>query len=233
MRIHTSKHRFPTYSIRSFQPASQLSKKEDAFPHKPDDPVTRECNVLGVRGFLSTVRIHRVLLSSLEWTWCVCDLMLFLHLSLGERVALRHRVPSCAPPQQPSFALGAPKRYQCRFCSYSSEYSTNRLHHERRHTGDRPYRCSSCAKAFSRKDHLKRHREGHCLKYRDQYRRWLCSLRWYTVDAFQFKLYPQCGPLVLLREFPRRALRPKEKNLCLLSTSRSFRNSYQPSYQIQ
>lgn len=124
-----------------------------------------------VRGFLSTLRTHRVLLSSFGQTWCVSDLMFFLHLSLGERVALRHRAPSCAPPQQPSFALGGPKRYQCRFCSYSSEYSTNRLHHERRHTGDRPYRCSSCAKAFSRKDHLKRHREGHCLKYQDQYRR--------------------------------------------------------------
>lgn len=60
-----------------------------------------------------------------------------------------------------------PKRYQCRFCSYSTDYSTNRLHHERCHTGDRPFRCPRCSKAFSRKDHLKRHKQGRCLPCRD------------------------------------------------------------------
>lgn len=53
------------------------------------------------------------------------------------------------------------KRYHCKYCSYCTDYATNLTFHERRHTGERPFQCTVCKKAYARKDHLKRHMEMH------------------------------------------------------------------------
>ena len=59
--------------------------------------------------------------------------------------------------QQPdaSGLIGTPR--VCRYCgrSFMAKYDLER--HERVHSGERPFACSSCGKRFSRKDHLRLH----------------------------------------------------------------------------
>ncbi|GIY09131.1 hypothetical protein CDAR_534981 [Caerostris darwini] len=49
------------------------------------------------------------------------------------------------------------KRHQCPFCFYSSTNATHVKDHVLTHTGERPYRCASCDKGFTRKSSLKSH----------------------------------------------------------------------------
>ncbi|XP_054710121.1 gastrula zinc finger protein XlCGF8.2DB-like [Uloborus diversus] len=48
-------------------------------------------------------------------------------------------------------------RHYCVICSYSSAYKTDIRRHVRKHTGERPYTCSACGKAFARKQTLRLH----------------------------------------------------------------------------
>lgn len=57
--------------------------------------------------------------------------------------------------QQPQPAL---HRFQCSYCSYSTNYQTNLNNHVRVHTGERPFVCPHCSRTFSRNEHLKKHR---------------------------------------------------------------------------
>lgn len=49
-------------------------------------------------------------------------------------------------------------RFQCSYCSYSTNYQTNLNNHVRVHTGERPFVCRHCNRTFSRNEHLKKHR---------------------------------------------------------------------------
>ena len=55
------------------------------------------------------------------------------------------------------------KKYTCQHegCSFSSCYQKDLDRHSRIHTGEKPYICSRCTKAFTRSDKLKMHMRGH------------------------------------------------------------------------
>ncbi|CAN8011924.1 unnamed protein product, partial [Ixodes pacificus] len=48
-------------------------------------------------------------------------------------------------------------RRECRYCSYTSESTTKVIQHERTHTGERPFVCGMCNKAFTQQSNLIRH----------------------------------------------------------------------------
>jgi hypothetical protein len=52
-----------------------------------------------------------------------------------------------------------PRRYSCRFCSYSSIFQSNVLRHQFRHTGLKPHACTigMCTFRTSRLGSLRRH----------------------------------------------------------------------------
>ena len=59
--------------------------------------------------------------------------------------------------------VGGSKPYVCNWtgCSWRFARSDDSHRHYRRHTGDRPYRCALCPKAFPRSDHLSLHMKTH------------------------------------------------------------------------
>lgn len=48
-------------------------------------------------------------------------------------------------------------RHECSYCPYSSQSRTKVVLHERTHTGERPFACGVCGKAFVQQCNLIRH----------------------------------------------------------------------------
>ncbi|TRY61861.1 hypothetical protein TCAL_12551, partial [Tigriopus californicus] len=46
-------------------------------------------------------------------------------------------------------------------CHYVASYRKDMLRHMRKHSGEKPFKCSMCPKSFSRKDHLQGHERTH------------------------------------------------------------------------
>ena len=53
------------------------------------------------------------------------------------------------------------EKYNCRFCGKPFQWYSHWQAHERIHTGERPYKCDECDKAFARSDGLQCHKLTH------------------------------------------------------------------------
>lgn len=51
------------------------------------------------------------------------------------------------------------KRYTCKFCKLHFRYIREVLEHQRRHTGERPFKCDKCGKGFVNDRHLASHKK--------------------------------------------------------------------------
>lgn len=63
--------------------------------------------------------------------------------------------------QQPALHSKSAKKHACTFCEKAFKKKSDRLRHERIHTGERPFSCDYCEKAFKQKGALDNHRERH------------------------------------------------------------------------
>ncbi|XP_029451949.1 zinc finger protein 93-like isoform X2 [Rhinatrema bivittatum] len=57
-----------------------------------------------------------------------------------------------------------PRLFQCELCTYITSILGNLKIHKRIHTGEKPYRCNHCDKAFRTSHHLQRHKSTHAAK---------------------------------------------------------------------
>ncbi|KAM7292524.1 hypothetical protein ISCGN_025666 [Ixodes scapularis] len=64
-------------------------------------------------------------------------------------------------PMRQQMARHRQKKYQCRFCPFSSSYPSDVKGHERTHTGEKPFSCRFCYRVFALKSNLHVHERIH------------------------------------------------------------------------
>ncbi|SCV71901.1 BQ2448_4595 [Microbotryum intermedium] len=74
---------------------------------------------------------------------------------------------SVSGPSTTSSTAREPKMTYCAYCPMSFKKLEHAQRHERTHTLDRPYACSTCGKTFARQDTLNRHARLHDRKAED------------------------------------------------------------------
>lgn len=60
------------------------------------------------------------------------------------------------------------KPFKCKYCDKAFITGTMMRKHERIHTGERPYKCNICEKAFNQRSSLKVHMNTHTLPKKDK-----------------------------------------------------------------
>lgn len=68
--------------------------------------------------------------------------------------------------QMASFQSQAKKIFKCTFCSYHTAVYSNLKKHVFIHTGEKPFKCSTCGRGFTQKPHLMYHSRTH-IKYQE------------------------------------------------------------------
>lgn len=77
------------------------------------------------------------------------------------------RIPKGLSMSAVSCSAGKQRKFPCNFCPYTSDYRAKLNRHMRLHTGERPYQCEVCGRAFTRKDHLQKHLPTHDGRFKD------------------------------------------------------------------
>lgn len=84
------------------------------------------------------------------------------HKKIREKLKKEKNIPvPLRIPSGLSLATGKQRKFHCSYCSYMSDYRAKLNRHMRLHTGERPFTCDVCGRAFSRKDHLQKHLPTH------------------------------------------------------------------------
>lgn len=86
----------------------------------------------------------------------------------------------------PSFSSGE-SPYKCTQCSRAFVRSTDLQRHLRNHTGEKPYKCQECSRAFARSTDLKRHMRTHTGE--KPYKCWQCSKAFSQSGSLQTHLH--------------------------------------------
>lgn len=77
--------------------------------------------------------------------------------------------------------------YKCTQCSRAFVRSTDLQRHLRNHTGEKPYKCKECSRAFARSTDLKRHMRTHTGE--KPYKCWQCSKAFSQSGSLQTHLH--------------------------------------------